>query len=197
MAKRKARELLENGNGPEEKTLSSGVVVSIAAFPVGLFEDLNVKSIELYPDPPPPKKTIKTLGGDEEIDNLDDPDYLAEVRKVKNQRGALISEAVLDICVQLDLTPWESTIRRLEKYAPKFSDDPEERRLEFLTRYALRGKSDYTLVVTSAMAQMIADDAEVAKRLESFRDQVEGAAASDNETPSAPEGERVEVQQEV
>lgn len=194
MAKGKARELLKNGTEPEEITLSSGVVVSVTAFPVGLFEDLNIKGLELYPDPVPPKKAVATLGGDEMVDDLKNPAYISKKNEAANNRNNLLAEAILDLCVQVDLTPWESVIKKLEKYSPAFSSDADERKLEFLTRYALRGKPDYEVVTVSAMAQMIADDAEVAKRLESFRDQMERATASNNETPGAPEGQRVEAQ---
>jgi hypothetical protein len=191
MAKR-VRELNGNNN---ELTFSSGVTVDMLPFPAGMWEEINIKAFEQFPDPVPPKKTIKALGGTEEVDDLEDPEYKASVEKVGKDRTGLLLEAVLDICPQLDLVKWEPRIKRLEKYTRAFSEDPDDRRIEFLTRYVLRTKSDYENLMLAAVSQILVDDPEVSARIQYFQSQVEGAATPYLDAPGASEGERVEVSQ--
>lgn len=193
MAK-KARELF-NGNGVDELTFSSGITVQMLPFPAGLWEELNIKAFLDHPDPVPPKKTVTVLGGTEEIDDLDNPEYKAKIAQVAQARTEMVLEAVLDICPQLDLTPWEPRIKRLEKYSRPFSEDPDDRRIEFLTRYVLRIKADYENMMVSAVSKLLIDDPEVAARVQYFQSQMERAAATYLDASGAPEGERVEVPQ--
>jgi hypothetical protein len=187
MAAKRVREL-SNGNGKNELTFSSDVTVKMLPFPAGLWEEINIKAFENFPDPVPPKKTVNVLGGTEDVDDLDNPDYKADVQKVGQERTGLLLEAILDICPQLDLTQWEPRIKRLEKYSRPFSDDPDERRIEFLTRYVLRTKTDYENLMISAVSQILVDDPEVSARIKYFQSQVEGAAATYTDAPGAPEG---------
>lgn len=184
----KARELLSNGTGPKQRTFASGVTATILPFPAGLFEDLQAKAFQDFPDPIPPKKKIKVVDGEEEIEDKENPDYKAAVQQAENGRYLMLLEAVIDLCIPLDLTPWETTIKRLEKYSSKFPDDPDERRIEFLTRYVLRGQADYLDVFTDAMAEMFLGDPEVAEKLKSFQDRVERPAASSNAPSGSPQG---------
>jgi len=186
MAAKRVREL--NGNGKNELTFSSGVTVKMSPFPAGMWEEINITAFERFPEAVPPKKTIEVLGGTEEIDDLENPDYKAQVKRVGEERSGLLLEAILDICPQLDLTEWEARIKRLEKYSRPFSDDPDERRIQFLTRYVLRTKSDYENLMISAVSQILVDDPEVSARIKYFQSQVEGAAASYTDAPGAPEG---------
>lgn len=185
MAKR-VREL--NGNGKNGLTFSSGITVEMLPFPAGLWEEINIRAFEDFPEPIPPKKTVEVLGGTEDIDNLDDPQYKADVKKVGEERTGLLLGAVLDICPQLNLDEWEPRIKRLEKYTRPFSDDPDERRIEFLTRYVLRTKADYENLMLAAVSQILVDDPEVSARIQYFQSQVEGAAASYADAPGATEG---------
>lgn len=191
---KKARELIKNF---EERELSSGVMVRIRPFPPGLFESINSQAFRLYPDPVAPKKTIKVVDGTEEVDDLSNPDYLAAVEEVGRKRSGLLGEAVLDLCVEVDIEPYAAIIKRLEKYSGEFPDDPEERKLKFLTDYALRTKGDYESVMVSATTQTMIDDPEVAERIEFFRSQVAGAKANGT-TPSSPdEKQRLAMESET
>lgn len=193
MAKR-VREL--NGNGKNELTFSSGITVLMLPFPAGMWEEINVKAFQDFPDPVPPTRTIKVLDGTEEIEDKENPTYKADVDRVNKERTGLLLEAILDMCPQLDLTEWEPRIKRLEKYSRPFSADPDDRRIEFLTRYVLRTKTDYEHLMISAVSQILVDDPEVSARIEYFQSQVERAAATYVDAPSADEGQRVEVPQE-
>src|SRR3990172_10045886 len=90
----------------ESKTLSSGVTVTVIPFPPGLLQRINSD----HPDPEPPKKTIEVLGGTEEVDNLKDEDYLTEKESVTTQRNSLLGEAVIELCVEVDLKPYTKEI---------------------------------------------------------------------------------------
>jgi hypothetical protein len=179
----KAREQRKNGQGPKQVTFSSGVTVDMLPFPAGLWEEVNTKAFQDYPDPIPPKKTITVLGGTEEVDDLENEDYKAEVEKVKGQRAELLLRAILDICPQLDLSAWEGKIRRIEVYSPKFSNDPEDRKIEFLTRYVIRTDEDYTELMISAIEQTMIKDPEVADRIRYFRREMERATHPDLDAP--------------
>jgi len=191
VASKRVREL--NGNG--KLTFSSGISVDMLPFPAGMWEEINIRAFEDFPDPVPPRKTINVLGGTEEIDDLENSDYKASVEKVGRERTGLLLEAILDICPQLNLSEWEPRIKRLEKYTRKFSEDVDERRIEFLTRYVLRTKSDYENLMLSAVSQILVDDPEVSARIQYFQSQVEGATASHLNAPSATEGVGLEVSQ--
>lgn len=188
---KKARELIKNY---EEKELSSGITVIIRPFPPGLFESINTQAFRLFPDPQPPKKTIAALGGEEVIDDTNDPGYLQAVAAMQTKRSNLLGEAVLDLCVELDLEPYRDTIRRLEKYSGDFPDDPNERRLKFLTDYALRTKGDYEAVMVSATTQTMIDDPEVSERIELFRGQVAQSANNGAVTPGPDAAKRLAVE---
>lgn len=192
MAGKRVREL--NGNG--KLTFSSGITVEMLPFPAGMWEQVNAKAFEDFPDAVPPKKVVNVLGGTEEIDDLENPQYKAEVEKVGRERTGLLLEAILDICPQINLTEWESRIKRLEKYTRPFSQDIDERRIEFLTRYVLRTKSDYENLMLSAVSQILVDDPEVSARIQYFQSKVEGAAASYTDASGATEGVGLEVSQE-
>lgn len=184
-------------NDFQEKTLSSGVTVRVLPFPAGLWDKINSQIQAEYPDPVPPKKTISVLGGTEEVDDLQDPDYLVKAREAKTARdnasGKIIGEATLDLCVQVDLSPYEGAIKRLEKYTDKFPSDPDERRIRFLTEYAMRSRGDYEAVTFSAVTQMAIGDKEVAERVSSFQDNVARSEPSGNGASGPDEVKRLEV----
>lgn len=191
----KTREMLKSG--PEELTLSSGVTVHVAPFPAGLWASLNSTGFERFPDPEPPRKTVEVVDGTEEVDDLKDPVYLAAKAEAERERNNLLGEAIIDLCVQVDMEPWAATVKRLERYTGKYPRDEDDRRVKFLTEYALRTRGDYEAVMVSATTQMMVSDPEVAARLKFFRREVEGAAGDDADAPGADEGERVDVQPEA
>ena len=187
----KARELLDAR--PNELTLDSGVVVRIKPFPAGLYQALTVKAGKLHPTPEPPKKTVEVVDGTEEVDDFDDPVYLTAKAEAEKARAELLAEAVLDFCVEVDMAQYQSELTRLAKYSD-LPTDPDELRVAFLTLYALRTKRDYARVMASATEQVLVDDDEVARRLDSFRGQVERAKGNGAKPSGADEGVGVEVQ---
>jgi hypothetical protein len=76
-------------------------------------------------------------------------------QKVKAERDNWLGERLLgyllDLCLDLDLEPWEPTIKRLEKYTGPYPEDPWERRGQFLTDYALGKGSEYTDLLVMAL----------------------------------------------
>ena len=190
-----ARELLKTG--PEEIKLSSGVTVRVAPFPAGLWTALNARAFEKFPDPELPKKTIPVVDGTEEVDDLSNPEYLEAKAQAARDRNNLLGEAIIDLCIQVDLEPWEGTIGRLGKYSDEYPEDADDRRVRFLTEFALRTRADYEAVMVSATTQMMVSDPEVAQRLKFFRRQVAGAAPDDADAPGSAKEERVEVQPEA
>lgn len=190
-----------SSNDFQEKTLSSGITVRVLPFPAGLWDKINSQIQVDYPDPVPPKKTIQVLGGTEEVDDLENPEYKQKALEVKTARdnasGKVIGEATLDLCVQVDLAPYENAIKRLEKYTDKFPTDPDERRIRFLTEYAMRSRGDYEAVTFLAVTQMAIGDKEVAERVNSFQDNVARTATNDNGASSTDEVIRLEVVEQV
>lgn len=187
----KARELLEHR--PVEIELDSGVVVRIRPFPAGLYQALTVKASRLHPLPEPPKKKIEVVDGTEEVDDFDDPAYVAAKADAERERGTLLAEAVLDFCVEVDLDKYAGELTRLEKYSD-IPTNPDERRVAFLTLYAMRTKRDYSRVMAEATMQVLVDDDEVARRLDSFRGQVERATGNGSSPSGADEGVGLAVQ---
>lgn len=198
----------KNGRGPEiqsvqswqEETLSSGVTVKILPFPARLFDNIQRRGLEKFPEPVPPKKVITVLGGTEEIDDLANQDYLNEKARAKAEReqwtGGRIGETVLDACLQIDMAPWEAKVKSIEKIIDEPAPtDPEERRAFFLENYALRGKADYERVTTTAMSLMMVGDSEITERMESFRSEVARAGANDAQASSPDEVKRLDVEQ--
>lgn len=178
----KARELIKSESG-EEVCLSSGVVVRVVPFPAGLWERINEKALKQFPEPIPPKKTIKVVDGTEEVDDLSNPEYLTAKSESESARSNLLGEAVIDLCIKLSLTEWEEQIKRMEKYTEPYPPDPEDRRVRFLTDYALRSKGDYEKIMVSAITQMAIGDKDIGERLSNFRSEM--ARATDNgSTPS-------------
>lgn len=198
----------KNGRGPEiqgvqswqEETLSSGVTVKILPFPAKLFDTIQRRGLEKFPEPVPPKKIITVLGGTEEVDDLDNQDYLNEKARARGERerwtGERIGETVLDACLQIDLAPWEARIKNIEKVIDELAPvDPEERRTFFLTNYALRGRADYERVTTTAMSLMMVGDSEITERMESFRGEMARSSPDNSQTSGSNEVKRLDVEQ--
>jgi hypothetical protein len=190
MAKKIAREAKVG----EELTLDSGVTVTVRPFPAGLFEKVQARALEDFPDPDPPMKEIPVVDGVEEVEDVDAPGYLAQKELAERKRLERLGEACLDLCVSVDLEAWEPTIRRLERYAGPFPEDPDERQLEFLTSYALSTADDWQNVLVTAIEQTVIGSPEVAERLKLFRRSVERPAAADADAPGADAVQRVELQ---
>jgi hypothetical protein len=190
MAKRVAREAKIG----EELTLDSGVTVTVRPFPAGLFEKVQARALEDFPDPEPPMKEIPVVDGTEQVEDRDDPEYREQKELAERKRMERLGEACLDLCVSADLEKWEPTIRRLERYAGPFPEDPDERQLEFLTSYALSTADDWQNVLISSINQTVIGSPEVAERLKLFRRKVEGPAAVDADASGADAVQRMELQ---
>lgn len=188
------QQLIENF---KEKTFSSGVTARILPFPAGLFEKINAKVLENHPEPVPPKKTISVLGGTEDIDDLENPEYKQKALEAKtardNESAKLIGEATLDFCLVIDLAAYEDTIKRLEKYGDKFPTNPDERRIRFLTEYVMRSKGDYESASWWAIELMSVSDNEVAERIKSFQNNVARTTVNGNGASGTDEVKRLEV----
>ncbi len=174
----------------ESKTLSSGVTVTVIPFPPGLLQRINSD----HPDPVPPKKTIKVLDGTEEVDNLKDEAYLAEKDEVTRERNSLLGEAVIELCVEVNLVKYAKEITKLEKYTSPYPDDLDEARMRFLQEYALRTRGDYENVITSAITQIAISDEEVAERIKSFRSDLSRNSPNGTKAHGADENLPLEVE---
>ena len=187
---------MKNRNGKEPKigekiTLSSGVEVTVLPIPPGLIQQIQ----RGHPDEKPPKKTITVLGGTEEVDNLDDQEYRAAQLAIERERNGKLGEAVVEFCLELDMSKYDSTIKRLEKIVSPFPVDPDERRIRFLYEYALRTIGDYSITQAIAIEQISFTDEEVKERISSFQSNLARTAANGATPSGADEGERVEVEQ--
>jgi len=153
----------------EKYTLSSGVEIVVVPFPARLWENINNKALKDFPDPKASMKTIEVVDGTEEVEDLENPEYLKGMKDAESKRSDFLGTAILDFCVQVDLSQYEDEIARIEKYVDDFPTEPNERRVEFLSRSALRTKGDYEFVMVSAITQTTVSDEEIAERLESFQ----------------------------
>ncbi len=150
----------------EEIVPSSGIPVKVTAFPASLWTRINLRAHDEYPDPDPPKKTIKVLNGTEEIDDINDQEYLGKKDKAEHERGRILGEAIIDLCVHLDVNEYKALIKRLEKHVgEKYPKDIDDLRVMFITEYVLKNSKDYEDVTWSAISQMMITDKEVADRL--------------------------------
>ncbi len=174
----------------ESKVLSSGVTVIVIPFPPGLLQRINSD----HPDPIPPKKTIKVLDGTEEVDNLKDETYLTQKDEVTSQRNSLLGEAVIELCVEVDLKPYAKEITKLERFTSAYPDDTDERRMRFLQEFALRTRGDYETVITSAITQIAISDEEVRERIATFQSDLQRNSPNGAKAPSSNEALPVEVE---
>lgn len=182
------------------ETLSSGVTVKVIPFPARLWEKIQADALEKYPEPIPPKKTIKVLNGTEEVDDLNNPEYVELKEERRKQRDSFMAEpignATLDLCVEVDIEPYEAQLNRVAQYSREtLPTETHEKKIYFLQNFAMRGRADYERVSIRAIQLMQVGDAEVADRIKSFRNDVAQPATNGTHAPSAPEIERLEVEQ--
>ena len=173
----------------EDITLSGGVVVNVTALAPGLIQQIQKDN----PDIVPPKKTITVLGGTEEVDNLEDPEYKEAQKAIETIRNGKLGEAVIEFCLTLDMSKYSGLIKRLEKVVSPYPVDPDERRTRFLYEYALKKADDYTLVITSALEQISISDKEVQERIATFQSNVQGSQANGTAPPGTDEVKRLAV----
>jgi len=172
---------------------SSGVRVRYGPFPGSLYWDIMGKALDEHPDPEMPQKTIEVLGGTEEVDNPDDPEYKKALRVARNARFDLVGKAALELCVDVEGWPgeWEAvTDRLINEYGAKVNgkvpETDEDRRLAFLLKYALRTDEDWKIVGRIQRFSQI-DDEEVRRQAENFPGDVAGAEGAGPDAPGAAE----------
>jgi len=161
----------------------------VAPFPVGLYNRLQIKSLEDFPDPEPPKKIIEVVDGTEETDDLDDPAYLAAVQEATRNRLARFAEAIVQVCVDIDLDEWKDDIKGIEKFAGEAPKNRGDLVAWFLENYGCRVSEDYAAITESAMRQTLISSKEVQQRVRFFRDDVEGNSPDElaHDAPGAGE----------
>lgn len=192
------KELRLDENAEDLITLSSGVTVAVLPFPTDLWPRLNARTFQEFPEPVPPKKKIKVVDGFEEIDDTDDPEYQAAAQRTAMSRINMLGEAVMDLCVRVDLEAYKRETALLAKYRDEpLPEDPDTLKMVFLADYALRTPEDTTAVVSSATSRMFTSDPEVAERLRFFRRKVARPAGGQPTPPGPDEKERVELRAEV
>ena len=177
-----------------EVTLASGVEVVVRPFPGGLYANLQSRGLEKHPDPEPPTKTVDTATGPEEIDDLTNPEYVKAREDAERKRGNLIADAILDLCVECDLSKYESQIKRLEKHIGKAPKDADELKSWFFENYAFTRRDDYSRAVGPALSMTLVTDQEVRRQLDNFPGQVERAKPVDAEARGADEEQPLDVQ---
>ena len=192
----KAREAEEKLTSGESHICSSGVKIWVRPIPPQLWRRLLAKVEKDHPYPPIPKRTIEVLGGTEEVDDLTNPEYVAQKRAVDEARINDQGEALLDYCVDIDggLEQYNSKITRIEKRTDeKYPTDLEDRRIQFLNEYVIRSAGDWQFVFGSAVEQTQATDPEVSARMDSFRDNVARPETNGHSPSGTIEVERVAV----
>ena len=93
------------GSDWKELEFSSGVRVIYGPFPHGLYWDIMSKALDEYPDPEMPKREIEVLIGTEEVDDDENPEYKAALNQARLARYGFLSEAALDLCVEVEGWP--------------------------------------------------------------------------------------------
>jgi len=177
------------GSDWKELEFSSGVKVIYGPFPQGLYWDIMSNALDEYPDPEVPKKEIEVLTGTEEVDDLENPEYVAALNQARLARYGILSEAAFDLCVEVEGWPdeWTAAVKKASKYASDPPpEDPDELKVWFLTKYALRTTEDWKIVGFIQRFSQI-DDEEVRRRAEFFRGDVEGAEDSGVDAPGPAE----------
>lgn len=187
----RAIELL--GKSGEDLTLSSGVTVHVVPFPADLNKSISAYAFREFPDPIPPQKTIQVVDGTEEVDNPEDADYLAEKSRAEAGRNKIISEAFLDLSVIVDLAKYEADIKKVERYTGPYPEDLSERKLKFLTEFAIRTVTDYQAISFSVMQQTGISEEDVAERLDLFRPEMARAEDKQAASPRSTKNKRVDV----
>ena len=177
------------GSDWKELEFSSGVKVIYGPFPQGLYWDIMSNALDEYPDPEVPKREIEVLIGTEEVDDLENPEYVAALNHARLARFGVLTKAVLDMCVEVEGWPeqWESAVEKAAQYsADPPPEDPDKFKVWFLEKWAIRTREDWKIVGKVQRFSQI-DDEEVRQRAEFFRGDVEGAESPGVDAPGPAE----------
>lgn len=177
-------------------TTSAGVELRYGPFPSNMYWDIQNNALEQHPDPDPPMKEIKTFDGTEEIEDVENEEYKAQLAAARLARFNLLGEASLEFCVEVvDWDRWREKLPRIARYTGTMPEDEDEQRVWFLAKYALRTRKDWDLIRLIQRFSQVEDE-EVRRRVEFFRGDVEGDEDPGADAPEPAEGERVAVQRE-
>ena len=183
--------------GPRTVRLTSGVEVQAMPMPGGAWERLQARGMELYPDPEPPMKEIDTSFGEkEEVEDLEDTAYLAGKRRAENERSDWIGKVVLRRYIQVDLEQYDEIVKELDEDFG-LSDDPAQRKLDFLTWYAIQTSADTSALMVHTVYGSLLGDEEVAKRLDFFRRSLARGSGDDADAPGADEEDGLDLPEEA
>ena len=183
--------------GPRTIKLTSGVEVEALPMPGGAWERLQARAMELFPDPEPKMKEIDTSFGEkEEVGDLEDPVYLAGKRRAESQRSEWTGKVVLRRYVKVDLEQYAEIIKELDEDFG-LSAEPEQRKLDFLTWYAIQTPADTSTLMVHTVYGSLLGDEEVAKRLEFFRRSLARGSGDEPDAHGADEEDGVDLQEEV
>ena len=90
--------------------------ITVLPFPARLYDSIQTKGNEKYPEPVPPKKIIKVVDGTEEVEDLLNPQYQEQKEQSKTLRenwiAQRIGETVLDFCLLVDVSSYEHIIKK-------------------------------------------------------------------------------------
>ena len=183
--------------GPRTIRLTSGVEVQALPMPGGAWERLQARAMELFPDPEAPKKEIKTSFGEtEEVDDLEDPTYVAGKRRAESDRAEWTGKVAFRRYIKVDLEQYEEIIKELDEDFG-LPEDPAERKLEFLNLYAIQTQADTSTLMFHTMYGSILGDEEVAKRLDFFRRSLARGSGDDADAPGADEEDGLDLPEEA
>jgi hypothetical protein len=181
----------------KEFECSTGVVLLYGPFPWGMYWDLMDRALQKHADPDVPTKTIAVLGGTEEVDDEEDPEYLKALAEVRRERADMIGNAALEFCVRVKggLDPWEAVIERIAEQYASLEDQPPEalppegpnaRIAWFCKKYAMRTTNDWRLIGKIQRFSQIEDE-EVRRKVETFPGDVAGPEGDGAAAPGASE----------
>lgn len=174
-------------DGWKRFTLSSGIEVEYGPFPNNLYWDIQARALGEHPDPVPTKKRVETFDGDEEVDDLEDPEFKTKLAAARLARFNLLGEAALEFCVEI-VAPedWEKTLQRLAKKYVRdpLPEDQVDRKVWYLAHFAMRTPQDWNLIRKIQSFSQIEDE-EVRQRAEFFRRDVAGPEGDGADAPGA------------
>lgn len=160
-------------------TLSTGVVLELSAPPAWGLEFIQEEMAATRPEVP----KVYIADKDREEENPDDPRYLRAVR----DHDAKLTRALYDAClimgVEILMIPDnipgvedESWSKRLRLAGIPISDDPDERRLQWLKYVAAPGNTDWAPLFSKLLELMGTKEEDVVAAINSFQGDQERAA---------------------
>lgn len=173
-ARKSKTENLDGQGGPVKYTLVSGETIKIYPVSGRLVQAIE----ERYTIPEPPTERIETIDGDfEEIPKPNDPDYLALVAELAEERAEAIlrliaSRALADIQVSLE-DDWVGELQWIEpSWTPP--DDLRELKNDYLQYWLIPSRQDWEVIMYLAIATTMLAKEDVERTLHTFRSALQG-----------------------